>query len=67
MNTLQQNDLRVERYLLPRLTRLKQLIRLLVADPRHPQGTRFSIDSMLLAPERLALPMRRYQTRSRCS
>lgn len=49
MNTLQQNDLRVERYLLPRLARLKHLIRLLVADPRHPQGTRFPISSMLLA------------------
>lgn len=49
MNTLQNNDLRVERHILPRLVRLRQLITLVVTDPRRPQGTRFPIDSMLLA------------------
>jgi predicted transposase YbfD/YdcC len=49
MKTLQQNDLRVEQYLIPRLARLRKLIALLVTDPRNPQGVRFPIDSMLLA------------------
>lgn len=49
MNTLQQNELRVERYLLPRLGRLRHFIGLLVTDPRRAQGKRFALDSMLLA------------------
>jgi hypothetical protein len=49
MKTLQQNELRVEQYLLPRLARLRRLMLQAVADPRDPRGKRFPIESMLLA------------------
>lgn len=49
MKTLRQNDLRVEQYLVPRLARLRCLIRSLVVDPRRRQGVRFPLDAMLLA------------------
>lgn len=49
MNTLQQNESRVETYLLARLARLRRLVASHVVDPRHRQGRRYGIDSMLVS------------------
>ena len=49
MNTLEQSELRVERYLVLRMGRLRHLIGKLLVDPRHARGKRHSFDGFFLA------------------
>lgn len=49
MNTLEQNELRVEKYLTPRMGRLCHLINKLLVDPRDARGKRHAFDGLLLA------------------
>lgn len=49
METLQENEARVERYLVPQLARLRHLVRTLATEPRCPQGLRHGLDKITLA------------------
>jgi len=49
METLQENEARVERYLVPRMGRLRHLARTLESDPRGARGLRHSFENMTLA------------------
>ncbi|MGE0435171.1 MAG: ISAs1 family transposase [Planctomycetota bacterium] len=49
MNTLKQNEDRVERYLIGRMGRTRRLIDRLVSDPRSCRGRRHRHDAMLVA------------------
>lgn len=49
VKTLQQNDDRVEQYLVPRMRRLRQWIARVLTDSRCPQGLRICFDSLSLA------------------
>lgn len=49
MNTLKQNEDRVERYLMGRIGRTRHLVNRLVPDPRSRQGRRHGLDAILLA------------------
>ena len=49
MKILQQNEERVERYLKPRMGRLRAMIRERLVDPRMARGKTIDFDSMLLA------------------
>lgn len=49
VNTLQQDQDRVQRFLMPRLCRLKKLIYKAISDVRHRQGKRHTMDQMFVA------------------
>jgi len=49
MKTLQQAELRVETYLIPRMGRLRRLVDGLVPDPRHARGLRHRLGVVVLA------------------
>lgn len=49
METLQEIEARVDRYLLPRMARLRHLVRTLAQDPRAAQGQRHLLENMTLA------------------
>jgi predicted transposase YbfD/YdcC len=49
METVQENEERVESYLIPRMARIRFLVRTLTTDPRHPQGLRHPLENMTLA------------------
>lgn len=49
METLQEVEARVERYLVPRMARLLHLVRTLASDPRDPQGLRHPLAKITMA------------------